>query len=125
VIEIKSTKDWQSIGNVGFFNLNQHDRSAEIGIFIGEKKYWDQGYGIAAMQLMLKHGFEDLNLNRIYLTVYDTNPRAIRAYEKAGFILEGCLRQERFLEGRYVDALLMSVILSEWKMDKEDYGGGK
>ena len=123
VIEVSADSGWQAVGNVSFFNLNAHDRSAEIGIFIGEKKFWDQGYGTESMRLMLQHGFEDLNLNRIYLRVYETNPRGMRAYEKAGFILEGRLRQDRFLDGKYIDVLLMSVVRSEWQEEKN--GGGK
>ena len=123
VIEVSADGDWQAVGNVSFFNLNAHDRSAEIGIFIGEKKFWDQGYGTESMRLMLQHGFEDLNLNRIYLQVFETNPRGMRAYEKAGFILEGRLRQDRFLDGKYIDVLLMSVVRSEWQEEKN--GGGK
>jgi diamine N-acetyltransferase len=124
VIEIKSAKGWLPIGNVGLSNINQHDRSAEVGIVIGEKKYWSQGYGSEVMRLMLKHGFEELNLNRIYLHVYETNQRGIRSYEKAGFVLEGHIRQGRFMEGKYIDILLMSVLRSDWK-DEEKSEGGK
>jgi RimJ/RimL family protein N-acetyltransferase len=89
-----------------------------VGIFIGDKDYWNQGYGSDAMQLLLKYGFNSLNLNRIYLHVFDTNPRAIRAYEKVGFVLEGRLRQDIFLNGSYVDVLMMSVLRSEWTTEK-------
>jgi RimJ/RimL family protein N-acetyltransferase len=123
VIEISADGVWQAVGNVSFFNLNTHDSSAEIGIFIGEKKYWDQGYGTESMRLMLKHGFEDLNLNRIYLRVFETNPRGMRAYDKAGFVHEGRMRQDRFLDGKYIDVHLMSVVRSEWQEEKNS--GGK
>jgi len=63
---------------------------------------------------MLKHGFEDLNLNRIYLQVYQTNPRAIKAYNAAGFVHEGVMRQAVFKNGRYIDVLLMSVLHEDW-----------
>ena len=68
------------------------NRCARFGIFMGEKSFWNQGYGTEATRLMLKHAFETLNLNRIFLHVYETNPRAIRAYEKVGFVKEGLLR---------------------------------
>ncbi len=115
VIEIKAAEGWTPIGNTSFHSINWRDRSAEFGIFIGEKRFWNQGYGSEATRLMLRHGFNNLNLYRIYLHVYETNPRAIRSYERAGFVLEGRLRHDRFLDGRYIDVLLMAVLQPEWQ----------
>ena len=67
---------------------------------------------------MLIHGFETLNLNRIYLYVFETNLRAIHVYEKLGFATEGRLRQAIYRNGRYSDALLMSMLRSEWNSKK-------
>jgi diamine N-acetyltransferase len=114
-IEVETGKDWMHIGNVGFNQLNWNDRSAEVGIFIGEKSLWNHGYGRMALQLLVRHGFNDLNLHRIYLHVYETNLRAIRSYEHAGFIHEGSLRQARYLDGGYVDVLVMSILKDEWQ----------
>jgi len=86
-----------------------------LGIYIGEKKFWSQGYGGEAIELMLAHGFNNLNLNRIYLRVGETNPRGIRCYERVGFIHEGRMRQARFEDGQYINVLLMSVLRSEWQ----------
>ncbi|MCJ7622204.1 MAG: GNAT family N-acetyltransferase, partial [Anaerolineaceae bacterium] len=58
----------------------------------------------------------------IYLHVYETNSRAVRSYEKAGFSVDGRLRQDRFLEGRYVDVLLMSILKDEWKKNYKNEG---
>ena len=123
-IEVKQDEDWVFIGNLGFMHINQHDRSAEIGIFIGEKQFWNQGYGTEAIQMMVGHGFENLNFNRIYLHVYETNPRGKRCYEKAGFSVDGRLRESRFLEGKYVDVFIMSILKSEWKIG-EKIGGNE
>ena len=111
--------DWVFVGNCGFINTNWEDRSAEIGIHIGEKAYWDQGHGTRAMELVLKFGFDSLNFHRIYLRVFETNHRAIRSYEKAGFVLEGKMREAQFLNGSYVDVLFMSMLQPEWKMRKK------
>ena len=119
VIEIDTPDGWFPVGDVSFININWRDRSAEIGIFIGEKKFWNQKYGQKAMRTMLRHGFFNLNLNRIYLRVYETNPRAIRAYEQTGFVHEGRLRQAKFQNGKYIDVLLMSVLRTEWQ-DREE-----
>lgn len=122
-IEIKTETGWELVGNVGFLNINLHDRSAEMGIFIGEKKYWNQGYGREALRLMAQHGFGDLNLNRVYLYVNETNQRGIRCYEKVGFVHEGRLRQACFHEGKYIDTFVMSILSSEWS--DEEQGGGE
>jgi diamine N-acetyltransferase len=114
VIEIKTNEGWKAIGNTSFMDVDCRNRLGEVGIFIGEKEYWNQGYGSEAMRVMLKHGFETLNLNRIWLRVYEQNLRGIRAYEKVGFQHEGRLRQAVFLNGRYYDVLLMSVLQNEW-----------
>lgn len=106
---------WKHIGNVGLHSQEKIHRSAEFGIFIGEKAYWNTGYGTEATRLTVKHGFETLNLNRIYLTVYETNPRAVRAYEKAGFVREGVQRQAIYRNGRYIDMILMSILRAEWE----------
>jgi diamine N-acetyltransferase len=110
--------EWVFVGNCGLININWEDRSAEIGIHIGEKRYWNQGFGTRAMKLMAKHVFDDLNLHRLWLRVFQTNQRAIRAYEKAGFVLEGKFRDGKYLDGRYVDVLIMSILQTEWR-DKD------
>jgi diamine N-acetyltransferase len=114
VIELKLGSEWVMIGNCGVHQIDWRCRSATLGIFIGEKGYWNQGYGTEAMQLLIKHGFENLNLNRLALDVYEDNLGAIRAYEKAGFVLEGRKRQAMYKDGRYLDILVMSVLRDEW-----------
>lgn len=118
-IEVQSGEEWMPVGNVGLHNVDSIGRSAEFGIFIGEKAYWNQGWGKKATRLMLKHGFENLNLNRIHLHVYENNPRAVKAYETAGFVREGVLRQAVFKNGRYLDLIVMSVLSNEWVNLKE------
>jgi RimJ/RimL family protein N-acetyltransferase len=118
VIEINNGGSWLPVGDCGFFAIDWRNRNAEFGIFIGEKEYWNQGYGSEAVQLLLKHGFDTLNLHRIYLRVFEDNKRAIRAYEKSGFIHEGRLRSAEFRDGKYIDMLFMSVLREEWNCDR-------
>jgi len=113
-IEVRVGSTWVSVGNAGLHQIEPVHLAAEFGIFIGEKQYWNQGFGREATRLMLKHGFEDLNLHRIYLHVYETNPRAVKAYEAAGFKREGVLREAIYKNGRYINVILMSVLHSEW-----------
>lgn len=119
VIEIQQGGDWVAVGNCGVHNIDWRARSAEVGIFIGEKPLWNQGYGSEAMRLLVTHCFKTLNLNRVALDVYETNARAIRSYEKVGFVHEGRKRQAMYKEGVYIDILIMSVLRDEWKEDKE------
>lgn len=114
-IEVKDNDGWTPIGNIQFTTFDWVSRNAEVGIAIGDKNYWNQGYGSEAMRLMLRHGFETLNLHRIWLRVYDINTRAIRAYEKTGFVHEGSKREAQYIQGKYHDVLIMSVLRHEWK----------
>jgi RimJ/RimL family protein N-acetyltransferase len=119
-IEIQpSGEEWVLVGNCGLVTLDWRTRTAELGIQIGEKTYWNQGYGTRAIQLLLKYGFQTLNLHRLWLRVYASNPRAIRVYQKAGFIHEGTLREGHFQDGRYVDVEIMSVLREEWYARQE------
>ncbi len=105
---------WQAIGTCQFLSIDWRNRASEVGIMIGEKAFWNRGFGTETMQLLLEHGFNTLNLNRIWLQVYDKNQRGIRAYEKAGFVYEGKFRQAHYQHGRYYDVHLMSVLKEEW-----------
>jgi RimJ/RimL family protein N-acetyltransferase len=116
-IEIEGGNGWELIGNCGVFDINWRTRSAEVGLFIGEKSCWNKGYGTEVMRVLLRHCFETLNLNRIFLHVDADNSGGIHAYEKAGFIHEARLRQAIFRDGKYRDDLIMSVLRSEWNPD--------
>jgi len=109
---------WELIGNCGLFGIDWRVRQAEFGIFIGAKNYWNQGYGTEALKLMIEQGFNNLNLNRIALSVYENNPRAIRSYEKAGLTIEGRQRQAHYDEGQFFDMILMSILRSDWEENK-------
>ncbi|MEW5941873.1 MAG: GNAT family protein, partial [Chloroflexota bacterium] len=119
-IEMRDGEGWRLIGNCAFFDIDTVARSGEIGIMIGDKSVWNKGLGTEAMGLLLLHGFETLNLNRVMLKVYAYNARAIRAYEKAGFKREGALRQAVFKHGKYDDVHIMSVLRSEWDARKAE-----
>jgi RimJ/RimL family protein N-acetyltransferase len=121
VIEICEGETWAPAGTCGFHAIDWRNRFAELGIAIGDKVYWNQGYGTEVVRLLLQHGFQTLNLHRIFLRVFANNPRAIRSYEKAGFVHEGRLRQSEFKHGEYVDVLIMSVLRPDWEFN--DMGG--
>ncbi|NLZ26880.1 MAG: GNAT family N-acetyltransferase [Chloroflexi bacterium] len=114
--------EWLPIGNCAFMHITDIHRSAEVGIFLGEKEYWSQGYGTEAMRLMLKFGFEDLNFYRIWLRVLESNHRARKSYLKSGFIEEGRFRKAEFRHGFYNDIILMSILQEEWFANKQKKG---
>ena len=102
------------IGDIGLDGIHWIHGDSFVGISIGEKDCWGKGYGTDAMQVMLRYAFTELNLHRVSLTVFDYNPRAIRSYEKAGFVHEGRIRQFLNKEGRRYDMLFMGVLREDW-----------
>jgi RimJ/RimL family protein N-acetyltransferase len=116
------TNDGIHIGNIGLHDINWLHRSAEMGIVIGHKQYWGKGYGSDAIRTLLRFAFDEMNLHRVQLTVYEDNARAIRAYEKCGLRHEGRLRDAVYRKGRYYDMLLMSVLSGELQPGDEASG---
>lgn len=102
------------IGTTGLHNVDPVTRSATFGLMIGDRRYHNRGYGTEATQLALRYGFRELNLNRIQLSVFADNWRAIRVYQKCGFKHEGCLRQAQYRNGRYVDEYRFAILREEW-----------
>jgi RimJ/RimL family protein N-acetyltransferase len=102
---------------IGFVELDgidwQHGSSA-LGIAIGPRTHWDSGYGSEAMQLALRFAFDELNLHRIFLTVFSYNARAIHLYEKLGFTLEGRYREHLQRDGQRYDMLIYGLLRHEW-----------
>jgi RimJ/RimL family protein N-acetyltransferase len=106
------------IGTCAFSQLDGDNGSALYHITIGEKDAWGQGYGTEATRLMLDHAFGTLGLHRIALFVFEFNERAIRAYRRCGFVVEGRSRESIFRDGRWWDEIAMSVIESDWRASR-------
>jgi len=103
------------IGTCAFSQLDGENGSALFHITIGEADAWGHGYGTEATRLMLDHAFGTLSLHRIGLFVFEFNERAIRAYKRCGFVVEGRSRESIWREGRWWDELAMSVLDSDWR----------
>ncbi len=103
------------VGVVSLSNIDFLNRKAEFGIMIGDNAARGKGYGTEACLLIVKHGFERLSLNKIYLGVHAEHTAAIRSYEKVGFVQEGRLRQEMLTNGRYVDTVVMSILAEDFR----------
>jgi diamine N-acetyltransferase len=118
VLGIASHDGDRLLGVTGLHKIDSSSRQAEFGIFIGDPAEWGKGYGTETTALMVGYAFETLNLNRVWLHVFENNPAGIRAYEKVGFKREGVLRQGVFREGQYLDVVTMAVLRDEWKVAK-------
>ena len=105
------------IGTIGLEHLNWIERSAVLGIFIGDKDYRNNGYGTEAIRLLLEYGFKYLNLHSIRLDLLEINERAHKCYLKCGFKDTGRSREEIFLNGRYYDKLHMDILENEFNGD--------
>jgi RimJ/RimL family protein N-acetyltransferase len=112
--------DGAYIGNLGLHDIERENRRAELGIIIGDKAYWGQGYGTDAILAMLGWAFGYLNLNRVSLRVYDYNERAIRCYQKCGFQHEGTMRQACYRDGQYHDEHIMGILRAEFLAGQEE-----
>jgi RimJ/RimL family protein N-acetyltransferase len=103
------------IGSCAFSQLDSDNGSALFHITIGEKDQWGHGYGTEATRMMLGHAFTSMGLHRVGLAVFEFNERAIRSYEKVGFVVEGRARDAINRDGRYWDEIDMSMLESEWR----------
>ncbi|MFO1541005.1 MAG: GNAT family N-acetyltransferase [Chloroflexota bacterium] len=108
------------IGLTTFSALDPENGSVLFHITIGEHDCWGQGYGTEATRLMLALAFERFGLNRVGLSVFDFNERAIRSYLKAGFTLEGRLREAIARDGRRWDELQRGILRHEWRARMAD-----
>lgn len=88
---------------------------AWLGIGIGNREQWGQGYGLEAIELLLRYGFHELNLHRIQLSVFQYNERAIALYEKLGFLREGVYREFMQRDGKRYDMYLYGLLRREWE----------
>ncbi len=110
------------IGGIGLDGVNWAQRESFVGIGLGEKDDWGKGYGTDAMRVILRYAFTELNLRRVALDVFEYNPRGIRSYEKAGFVMEGRVRGLIQREGRRWDVIYMGILREEWLKLQEEKG---
>ncbi|SDI79931.1 Protein N-acetyltransferase, RimJ/RimL family [Ferrimonas sediminum] len=111
---IECTNSGELIGYAGIVGISQLNRCGEYFILIGDKRHWGRGVGTEVTRLVTEYGFRQLGLNRIELTAFANNPGAVRAYEKAGYVHEGVLRQAGFRHGRFMDKVMMAALANDW-----------
>lgn len=116
IFAIRQKNDKKLIGTCQLFAINFINKSAELQIRIGDITEQGKGFGTEATRLLVSFGFNDLNLHRIYLHVFEHNERAIKTYYKIGFKKEGVLREAAFIDGKYFNVVAMSIL----KIDLND-----
>ncbi|GAB1421152.1 GNAT family protein [Anaerolineales bacterium] len=112
---IRTREEDVIIGSIGIKDVKWNHQSAGIYIGIGEPAFRGKGYGREAMELAMEFVFEDLNLYRLQLEVFEYNPAAIRLYEKLGFVKEGTLRSALYKDGQRQQELVYGLLLPEWQ----------
>ena len=118
------TGEGQPIGNLGLHAIDEGQGRATLGISIGEKEFWNRGYGTDAIRRVLRYSFDELGLRRVDLQVDEDNVRGVRCYQKCGFMWEGLLRAHRLRQGRPVNMMVMAVLREEWH-GKQEVGSRK
>ena len=107
--------DDRPIGTIGLFDLDLRNGNAGLGISIGDPADTNQGFGSDALRALVGWAFDMLRLERVWLDVYDFNPRARLVYERVGFVHEGTQRHAIFRHGRFADVHRMAVLAGEWR----------
>lgn len=105
----------QIVGVISLDNIDFLNRKADLSIIIGEKKFLGKGVGTEAVTLLLGHAFGKLSLHKIGLGVLSKHTAAIHSYEKAGFVIEGILKDEILLDGQYHDVTKMRILAEDFK----------
>ena len=107
------TKDGVHIGSIGFHEISTKDKNATFGISIGDKRYWNHGYGTDATRYCCDMGFKIKTAS--HWRVHENNPRAIKVYKCLGFKKEGIKRESVLRKGKFHNSIVMSILKNEWK----------
>ena len=102
------------LGQISLQGVDRFTQQGELAVIVA-REHWRKGIGEEAVGLMLQYAFRTLNLNRVWLKVFQEHQAAVRLYMKCGFVLEGVLRQDAYLDGRYRDTMIMSVLRRDYE----------
>jgi len=107
---IETIVDVRHVGNIWLWNITPRHRKAELRIVIGDRAHQERGAGTEAISLLCDYAFASLGLHKVYAYVLAINPRARRAFEKAGFVVEGTLRDDRWVDDKPTDVYLLGKL---------------
>jgi [ribosomal protein S5]-alanine N-acetyltransferase len=116
-VAVTLRSDGRQIGGVGL-RLDEPYRHAELGYWLGVA-YWRQGYATEASREMLRYGFEDLGLHRIFASHFQHNPASGRVLRKLGMRYEGCQREHLYKWDQFIDSELYGLLRQEWQNLRE------
>jgi RimJ/RimL family protein N-acetyltransferase len=102
------------IGNIALQNVNFLHQNAEFAILLGEKEYWGKGYSKEAAYLIVKFGFETLNLQRIHCGTFSENISMIKLAGYLGMVKEGVRRKAFYKNGKFIDVEEFGVLKQEF-----------
>lgn len=108
------TESSMFIGEVSYRDMDVVAGTAVLGIMIGDKSHWGQGYGTDAIRTLCRFLFDRFRLRRIQLDTWAGNERAIKSYAKVGFQIEGRLRDAALVNGQPMDQVVMGLLRSEF-----------
>lgn len=112
--------DGTYIGKCGLHDIQRVHHRCSLSIEISDRNYWSKGYGRKIVSFLVSYAFDHFNLHKVWLQTHSENRRAIRCYEAAGFVEEGRLRQHLWLNGRYVDRVMMGIFREDHKKNEQD-----
>lgn len=112
---IRSVESDDFLGFAELDGIDWSNGTTGLGIGLGDPENWGKGYGRDAMKLLLNFAFNEMNLHRVGLTVFEYNERARALYEKLGFVLEGTARERLHRDGERYDMLIFGMLRREWE----------
>jgi RimJ/RimL family protein N-acetyltransferase len=102
------------VGYARLMNLKNSNKVFELGIFIGDRRFWGRGYGKEVVKLLLQHGFSELDGREIELTTHQKNERAVACFSACGFTEQRRVHRATLFDGQYVDMIEMSIARERW-----------
>lgn len=106
--------DGELVGDIVLWGIDEFNRRAHLGMaLVADAR--GRGYGTDAIRVLLRYAFQDRGLNRVQLEALATNAPGLAAYRRAGFVQEGVNRQDAWIDGRFVDQVVMGVLAQEWR----------
>jgi len=113
-MEIWHNTDNKAIGDCGYHNIRWFDRTCVIGLQIGEPKYWGQTYATEATSLLIDYGFKELNFHKLYGYIFTPNVASWKCAEKNGLTREAVLKKDSYINGKYEDTYVYSILKEDW-----------
>lgn len=110
----------EPIGFVGLDGISWHHRTSWVGIGIGDRNSWNQGYGSDALRILSRYAFDELGLYRLNLNVFSYNTRAIQAYENVGYKVEGTVRDALHRDNQRWDLVFMGLLEEDFRLQTSD-----